>query len=660
MSTLPGQPPIGTGAHPQSVAAANTETIGGTVNSVSSGEFNFATNNSCGADDAYWQAGSTVLDGPTPAPGYYVQMTGVGATPLPCNHLTATNYLTVSASPIPHYSGLSGTVQVVYGDGTFSILSGGGVTDKIVQNSYDSGNLSPVVGQDATVTGFGNTGSGHFIHGTTISMSTPSEPKYTKVHVYIGNDGHGDGCSGLSPGSTIAEQTTYEAEQCGSGSDAATACPVGGTCYPEYYFDPHVETCSSGDTNGTNWNNQAQSDEAEFQHTGPPSSSNRLGSRAGSCNGALSVNPNPSNSTNTAWWKTNVLSGRPSNARFFDDDANLGRFLQNGTTNTGPHEFLSLAAWRSAIGTEIGSYGTTYPIVLNAFGSGHYPCNNDCDGKIDEEGIVNFAADIDDVCSNASGGSLQALVSEQPLGENSSGSLLLEYYNWPIYINNASVVFNDCAGTDFQDLELTSIYSGGVPTESHELEKISKAFQMLIAPPDGSQRVVAFHYVVDYGKATPDEYAVFPQDEVVFTAPFGNFGKWHWGGSADDGDGCGSGDTGGAHDLIAPGTCGIGVDATGAGAGIWIREGACFVLGSLEGPCAVVINPTTTSHGYSANWFPRGDISAYHHRLTWSGGPVSAVCSPSSGCNGALDTTSVAFNGTSDTIAAQDADILFP
>jgi len=181
---------------------------------------------------------------------------------------------------------------------------------------------------------------------------------------------------------------------------------------------------------------------------------------------------------------------------------------------------------------------------------------------------------------------------------------------------------------------------------------------MLVTPTDGSDRMVAWHYTIDRGNP-PTQLAVFPQDQVVFKAPSTPFGEWHWGGTGN-GTGCGAGSTGGSADVVAPGTCGIGNDVNHFPVPIWIREGACYVSGTLYGACAVVVNPTGTAHAYQASWFPRNDIAAYHTRLTWSGEPIAAACAPGASCTGTLFQPLTPFNGTSDSIAATDADILFP
>lgn len=128
------------------------------------------------------------------------------------------------------------------------------------------------------------------------------------------------------------------------------------------------------------------------------------------------------------------------------------------------------------------------------------------------------------------------------------------------------------------------------------------------------------------------DLAVWPEEGIYPAAPLESMG-------APEGSGCLAGtgilcSTGGHNDLqVAP--------------GVYRREfGACYNRGVLFGPCAAIVNTTSSPITASSSWL----TYSYAHQVTLTGGDVQS--------GGAIDTQGEVFTAGSTTVGAQDAVLL--
>lgn len=171
--------------HSRSVAPPNTATSGGQITSVPSGTDFAIHSSSCGYQNVSHNS-STHFDpaGSTPAVNEYAQVTGTQSSSLPCNNFTSSSYITIANSAIGTVNA-SGTVSTVNTDGTF-VLTNGSTSNTVILNSYKDAGIDPIVGQTASVTGYGIPGNGHFIHATSVTLTSPSGAAHVRTFAYGG------------------------------------------------------------------------------------------------------------------------------------------------------------------------------------------------------------------------------------------------------------------------------------------------------------------------------------------------------------------------------------------------------------------------------------------------------------------------------------------
>lgn len=171
-------------AHPFALSApsplpSGSVTITGKIYGLSAGKLSLSGTtsggNNCGYEDVSYDSSAQwdPSPAPTPAIGQYVALTGIGSGTGACGgSITSTAYISIGAAAMSKVQ-LSGTVSDVTNGYAFTLVNGS-TTNTIVLDAYYDSAAKPVVGDAATVTGYGIAGSGHFVHATTVALSTPT------------------------------------------------------------------------------------------------------------------------------------------------------------------------------------------------------------------------------------------------------------------------------------------------------------------------------------------------------------------------------------------------------------------------------------------------------------------------------------------------------
>lgn len=162
-------------------------TVGGTIYAVSSGKLSLSGTTSggtnCGYEDVTYDSSAKwdPSPAPTPAIGQHVQLTGIGNAAGACGGtITSVAYISDASSTIGKVQ-LTGTVSDVLDAYAFTLVNGS-TKNTIVRDAYYDSTAVPVVGDYASVTGYGIAGSGHFVHAISVTLSTPT-PMPTASHI---------------------------------------------------------------------------------------------------------------------------------------------------------------------------------------------------------------------------------------------------------------------------------------------------------------------------------------------------------------------------------------------------------------------------------------------------------------------------------------------
>ncbi len=502
---------------------------------------------------------------------------------------------------------------------------------------------------------------------STHSGGTPASgvvSNYVPIHAYMGA-GSG-GCEGGQPSTAVIQSVMRYVEACG-GFDPTTVCPQTQSppagapgCNAEYYISPLYLFCDVSIQQS--WYQQQNATESAFLHTATPiDPTNRIdgvNARA-QCPapGQTTTSDyfyyaNPSDSSNQAFWLANWFQSTPVSQRTYVytlmDNMTFGRPYSSGE----PVEFTTLSAWRQALGSFAASFtnaGVPYSLETNALGPGGgvYPPNNQSGA---DEGVVNEAVDITDVCDSDAGASnIGGYVTERPW-EHGDGTRTLSGGNPKVLVNTASLFWADvnCSGN------IDQLNASDTVT----IRMVTKALEFIMTKPGsqgapGAQAIAEWRYPMGVTLGTPDaasEVPVYPEDSLVMVNPITPLGKWQWSGQYDGGGCANNGttgqrapDIGGTHDVTLARACGlVGTWDGGYPAPVYYREGTCYRQGAMIGACAAAINLGTKPFVLRRGDFING--AYYMHYLTPTGGelpadPVSGgtICSATN-CNGAWGT----------------------
>jgi hypothetical protein len=459
-----------------------------------------------------------------------------------------------------------------------------------------------------------------------------SVPKHTETWAYDSSTLNTDCNGGYGASSSLVQQwVTYAEVACGippptfngSPSKAVNDCHLNGKviCKVIEYIDPNIiyPTCSfewNGNSNFKGWNSVAQESWYLHQPGVAPTSATRL-KQPGGCGGYYVNNANPAVQ---AFYENEVKSLSDFNENgqidglFVDDNAGslIGAFgdstycqaQSTQDSNTcGSYEITTDSQLQQAHEAMAAALqqanGTPYFQVNNGIGDNPYQYNS-IDMYNNPSSVMGMAAE------------------ESPVG---SGSLIA---NWRYSQLLDDMAYVDHTTNDF--IVLLSEDNQGSTTQNNS-RMVQAATVLLGYEPT---------HIVSWSdlEGNTNNLAVWPEEGIYPTNPVQTMG-------APSGTGCFAGTgaecpTGGHNDIQV---------ATG----VYRREfGQCYNQGTAFGPCAVIVNDSSSSVTVPSSWLTQ----SYGHQITMVGGDVQS--------GGTVNLAGASFSPGSTSVASGDAIMLAP
>jgi hypothetical protein len=533
-------------------------------------------------------------------------------------------------------------------------------------------------------------------YGNAPLSSYPYNPSYIMFGTAT-NGGGGDDCAGAYcvAGSTLTELNVRYVE---SGAVAGTwaanaACQDGAYCHPVYYNKINNIQCTEGGYTNSVYqaldSHDTSASDPGFVHYSTPApgatwAPNRTGQADGVGGLATCPSPGPARNTkgtyadpaNTGGYLSNAESTywfSAGNGAGLGGDTNLytrwdNSTLVNTTVEYGGGSFTALDTYIKKYAAFFAQFG--YPQGFNNGGDGgsFFQWNNP--GVITSSRNIAFSCnngvcnDMDDWCSNATA-NFKFFQFERPTtpGSPYDGANRIQN-NVPYILNTLSHAYNDpgCSNVDivFLDQTYSTKVAGGGAGDDRYYRDSSLALRILSERGnyDATQNAPAVleQRYADCANNCVNQVTVMPEDGLQFI-PLDR-GMAAYSGTTKDGNGCASGDTGGAHTFVVFCDTTHNDDQGTAGA-VYARAGTCYKFGSGIGACVLLLNEANADEHINDSWCKIDNLTApcssYAHYWHYQGtGPETCyedqganlggsgatcsgptICAAANGCQGA-------------------------
>lgn len=459
-------------------------------------------------------------------------------------------------------------------------------------------------------------GGPHLSQTQTLPTGSTSVYPYVPSYVYYGtatNGGGGGDCSG-SPCMSSSMFSLLNIRYCESAATSGTwscdnsvACNGNQNCLPIYYTTMNNMQCdASYETSIFNAINSLTNDVA-FIHSGSPTtSSNRIthSTDTGVCSNGVYLNPAYITGTNNlvSDWNTYLLNGKPSYWLFRWDNSSL-------IDNT--------AEYGSTAHTSLVNYMNDYTKFLSQF-SGHLMGANSfgnegnfCNGTGCTGGSFQFAcwdhvcSSISSWCTNNSKNTFAFTQSERTLIGHTYLNSSYFQRNSPYVLDTLAEMYND-TGCNAMDIVALNPVNSALNADSRFFRDQELALRILGTPGNykgakSDRAFVSQRYedCTDSGQfSCNDQMGIYPEDGLQFIPKDSGMSKFTDGGAnLGTGDGCYSGDSGGAKLFVT--RC-VGTNDLGGTGAIWARAGTCYKWGTSIGNCILIVNATNQDQTIAA------------------------------------------------------------
>lgn len=522
-------------------------------------------------------------------------------------------------------------------------------------------------------------------HGNAPLTTYPYNPSY----IYFGtatNGGGGDDCGGTycTSGSVLNQlNVRYVEGGALSGTWAANSvCQDGAYCHPIYYNKINNIQCTEGSFTNSVYealdSHDSSSSDPGFTHYNTPApgatwAPNRTGQAEGSQGvggPALCPSPGPvvnnygtyadpadtgsylSNAENTYWFTAGGGAGLGSDVNLYTRWDNST--LVNSTVEYGGGSFTALNNYIKKYAAFFAQF--SYPQGFNNGGHGGPPFQWNNPGASGSRNIAfscnnGVCNDMDDWCASATT-YFKFFQFERPTtpGPPYDGSSRIQN-NVPYILNTLSHVYNDagCGNVDvvFLDQTYSTKVGGTSAGDDRYYRDTSLALRVLTerGTYNGTQNAASVldERYADCASNCSSQVTVMPEDGIQFL-PLDN-GMQPYSGSTKDGNGCASGDAGGARTFRV--YCdAVNNDDQGTEGAVYARAGTCYKFGTDIGTCVVLLNEANADEPIQDGWCKTDGLttpcSAYPKYWHYAGtGPQT--CYEDQGTN--LGTTGASCTG---------------
>lgn len=477
---------------------------------------------------------------------------------------------------------------------------------------------------------------------TVVSVSSVAVAPYAPSYIYQGPDsggggGNDNGGTAMINGAMMSAANIRYVEEAGgmNGSFDPSGSGFCGTnnqycisiSYQKFntFVCPTTQGSSAIYSDAEGLYNSGTGSDPFWLHTATPySHTNRMtqGVSSSCTYNTTDIEVNPSTPQVTTYWNNEYFK----NASYINSRTWFGVRFDNssypGSTASVEYPVGNWSQYQTYIQALASRYASFSPQTLgiNAGGCGGSNCRNDTGYST----VRSFAAhnhivnDVDDWCA-ANPGTFLFTQFERPMTSTGTSGAVLLGNNLPFIIDSVAEWQNTTGCTNMDQVFLEQNY-GTSGLDNPYIRNLNKAVAMLLQPNDydGSKNhraVLEQSYPIcsGGGPGCTNQITVLPEYGLNFV-PTTTFGKWTET-SGGDGNGCHTGDAGGAADLAVMCT---GTDVNGVTGAVYGRAGECYKFGVDWGPCFVLINQSSgtvtipdtacSSHGGLA-------CSAYGHIL---------------------------------------------
>lgn len=542
----------------------------------------------------------------------------------------------------------------------------------------------------------GNTSSGSFTGngsaGGTVSTPTPAPTPsptppatlaqpYNPSYVYQGTEtsgGGGNDCGGslCITGPMMANVNIAYLESVGMGSgspfygNSASACNDGVSCKAVFYNSLGNMGCSSGTEFPAQYNawdaHDTTSSDPDFLHDAtPPAGTLFAAYRDGQFNGRGNLYNTCANNTHGVWINVNDPSNQISSeintawfnsASFINSDPNVCTRWDNGyiddtTVEFGGGTFTALNNFIKASALLYAKFPFCQLVNNGAHGAGPYAWNNP--GSSGSSGNIAFACnngvcnDIDDWCANATS-NMKAFQFERSITSGNTAGVNMISQDLPYVLDTLSHMYAKVGCNGIAPFFLDATNYNNADDRFARDDELAQRLLALRGHWTQSMPGVMEHRFLDCSGCI-NRVSIEPEDNIVAFPLDAGMGASAMS-SAGDGNGCHTGDSGGAVAYLI--AC-VGTDYSGQPGAIYARAFTIYIKGVLNGTGVLLDNQSNQVQTIQNAWCHidglTQDCSAYTHYWHY-GGDAEQTCYNDTGLTNA-GTTSATCSPASDTLS---------